>query len=41
MRIFDEGPEAHDEDRLDRIIAGIGLIVFALLGLGLVRFFLW
>ena len=40
-RLWDEGPEAHQVDRLDRAIAGIGLIVFAMVGLGLARFLLW
>ena len=40
-RIFDEGPEAHDEDAMDLAIFGAAMLMLVMLVLGLIRYFLW
>ena len=42
-RLWDEGPEAHDqaEESLDRVIGGVAVIVVLMLVGGAARFIFW
>lgn len=39
--LWDEGPEAHEADKLDRVFAGIFVIVVLMLVGGAARFIFW